>query len=285
MFIAISRRPQLRVFLSPPPLLHSLSYTLFQASIIDDVFPTHVTERLGQAMDSNLNLKMPGRDARPLDASRVSSSALAGSAVADQASLIADFYPEATVLFSDIVSFTSWSSSVPPEKVFEMLEVMFGTFDELARANDCYKGACPREGGGDRRWVPAIADNGDLERAILPYPYPSIPALSPFCAVETIGDAYVASCGCPYESDTHAEQIADQALDMMEAMDSIRAKTGVPTLRLRVGIHSGPITAGVIRAHNRRFQLFGDTMNTASRMESTGEPDCIQVIIRNPPPV
>jgi len=95
--------------------------------------------------------------------------------------------------------------------------------------------------------------------------------------VETIGDAYVASCGCPYESDTHAEQIADQALDMMEAMDSIRTKTGVPTLRLRIGIHSGPITAGVIRAHNRRFQLFGDTMNTASRMESTGEPDCIQV--------
>ena len=101
----------------------------------------------------------------------------------------------------------------------------------------------------------------------------------PFCAVETIGDAYVASCGCPYESDTHAEQIADQALDMMEAMDSIRARTGVPTLRLRVGIHSGPITAGVIRAHNRRFQLFGDTMNTASRMESTCEPDCIQVKI------
>ena len=110
-----------------------------------------------------------------------------------------------------------------------------------------------------------------------PVPQKPFPFRAPPPPVETIGDAYVASCGCPYESDTHAEQIADQALDMMEAMESIRAKTGVPTLRLRIGIHSGPITAGVIRAHNRRFQLFGDTMNTASRMESTGEPDRIQV--------
>ena len=100
-------------------------------------------------MDSSVK---PAKRDSP-DAPRDSSSALAGSAVTEQASLIADFYPEATILFSDIVSFTSWSSTVPPEKVFEMLEVMFGTFDELARANDCYKGTCPREGEEACRWI------------------------------------------------------------------------------------------------------------------------------------
>ena len=118
-----------------------------QASIIDDVFPTHVTERLEQAMESLSGHKTNGASLSSSGAALAFNSAHhtppGSSAHADLSSTqpIADFYPEATVLFSDIVSFTSWSSTVTPEKVFSLLECMFGTFDELARTNDCYKGA------------------------------------------------------------------------------------------------------------------------------------------------
>ena len=57
--------------------------------------------------------------------------------------------------------------------------------------------------------------------------------------IETVGDSYVASCGCPYRSDTHAAQMADMALDMMEAMTRIRARLNMPELQLRIGLHSG----------------------------------------------
>ena len=75
-----------------------------------------------------------------------------------------------------------------------------------------------------------------------------------------IGDAYVCCAGCPVPSEWHAAQIADMALCMREAMEDVRAHTGVPDLRVRIGIHSGPVTAGVIRANNRRFQLFGGAL-------------------------
>ena len=65
--------------------------------------------------------------------------------------------------------------------------------------------------------------------------------------------------------------------DMLLAMEEVRAQTGVDTLRVRIGLNSGPITAGVIRTSGRRFQMFGETLTRANQLESTGSADRIHV--------
>jgi class 3 adenylate cyclase len=158
---------------------------------------------------------------------------------------IAELYPETTVLFADISGFTVWSSSRGPDQVFHLLESLYSEFDTIARKRRVFK-------------------------------------------VETIGDTYVAVTGLPKPMKNHAAVMVKFAEDMLERMDEIvndlSTQLGPDTsdLKMRVGLNSGPTTAGVIRGEKSRFQLFGDTVNTASRMESTsrmesnGKPGCIQ---------
>jgi class 3 adenylate cyclase len=94
--------------------------------------------------------------------------------------------------------------------------------------------------------------------------------------IKTIGDAYMAVAGVPTLRKDHAEAVADFALDMLEAMAGLNASRPEP-LRLRVGMHTGPVVAGVIGTKKFAYDLWGDTVNTASRMESHGLPDAIQV--------
>jgi class 3 adenylate cyclase len=94
--------------------------------------------------------------------------------------------------------------------------------------------------------------------------------------VETVGDAYLAIAGAPVADPRHAQHMADFAIDIMAAAERILS-SGTTALQLRIGMHSGPVAAGVLRGAKSRFQIFGDTVNTAARMETLSRPGRIQV--------
>ncbi len=94
--------------------------------------------------------------------------------------------------------------------------------------------------------------------------------------IKTIGDAYMAVAGVPKHCEDHADRAADAALTLLKACESIRDPDDLP-MRVRIGIATGPAVAGVIGAYKFSYDLWGDTVNTASRMESLGQTDRIQV--------
>ena len=94
--------------------------------------------------------------------------------------------------------------------------------------------------------------------------------------IKTIGDAYMVVGGLPTPRADHVEAIANMALDMQTEIARFNAKTG-NTFSIRIGINTGPVVAGVIGIKKFIYDLWGDTVNTASRMESHGIPGCIQV--------
>jgi len=153
---------------------------------------------------------------------------------------LAKLYPKATVMFADLVGFTAWSSMRDPPAVFKLLETVYAAFDKLANKRRVFK-------------------------------------------VETIGDCYVAATGLPQERTNHHVIMARFAQDCVNALGPIlvglELELGPDTsdLGIRVGLNSGPVTAGVLRGAKARFQLFGDTVNTAARMESTGSRNRIHI--------
>ncbi|MDQ2694301.1 MAG: ion transporter [Pseudomonadota bacterium] len=147
-------------------------------------------------------------------------------------SIIADSFPEASVLFGDLVGFTRLSSQVSPEALVAVLDDVFSRFDRLAEQYGVEK-------------------------------------------IKTIGDAYMVVAGIPEPRPDHAEVLANMALDMLAELAASNRDRGW-TLDIRIGIHSGPIVAGVIGRKKFIYDLWGDTVNTASRMESHGLPGRIQ---------
>jgi class 3 adenylate cyclase len=150
--------------------------------------------------------------------------------------VIADAFPEATVLFADIVDFTVRSQRMAPRQVVQVLDELFSAFDQLAR----------RQG---------------LEK------------------IKTIGDAYMVAGGLPDPRPDHAEAVAEMALAIREEVARRSDPSGEP-LAVRIGIDTGPVVAGVIGTSRFIYDLWGDTVNTASRMESHGVAGCIQVTAR-----
>jgi class 3 adenylate cyclase len=94
--------------------------------------------------------------------------------------------------------------------------------------------------------------------------------------IKTMGDAYMAASGIPTPRDDHAEIAAEVALKFLEAVEKFSLMSGMD-IKVRIGLHSGPVVAGVIGIKKTIYDLWGDTVNVASRMESHGMPDRIQV--------
>jgi class 3 adenylate cyclase len=147
--------------------------------------------------------------------------------------VIADAFPDVTVLFADLVDFTQRSQRSTPAQVVQVLDELFSAFDQLARRHGLEK-------------------------------------------IKTIGDAYMVAGGLPNPRPDHAQAVAEMALAVREEVARHLDPSGQP-LQVRIGIDTGPVVAGVIGRNKFIYDLWGDTVNTASRMESHGVPGCIQV--------
>jgi len=149
--------------------------------------------------------------------------------------VIADSFPEVTVLFADLVGFTQLSAGVSPERLVVILNEIFTAFD-------------------------GIADQHGLEK------------------IKTIGDTYMAAAGLTIPALDHAERAAHMAMDMLEVMERITSQRGYP-LRVRIGMDTGAVVAGVIGKRKFIYDVWGDAVNMASRMESHGVPGRVQVTV------
>ena len=94
--------------------------------------------------------------------------------------------------------------------------------------------------------------------------------------IKTIGDCYMLAGGVPKPLSTHADSVVKMALDMLDTIEQINTKTN-QSLKIRIGINSGPVSAGVIGKEKFIYDLWGDTVNVASRMESFGSNDKIHI--------
>uniref|UniRef100_A0A915J276 Guanylate cyclase domain-containing protein n=1 Tax=Romanomermis culicivorax TaxID=13658 RepID=A0A915J276_ROMCU len=97
--------------------------------------------------------------------------------------------------------------------------------------------------------------------------------------VLTIGDGYMCASGLPTRNgDKHASQLADMSMHLISGTKSFKI-LHLPDekLEVRIGLHTGPCVAGVVGVTMPRYCVFGDTVNTANRMESTGKPSCIHI--------
>ncbi len=147
--------------------------------------------------------------------------------------VIARRHGDASVLFADLVGFTSLAGRITPERLVQILNGIFSSFDDLA-------------------------ETYGLEK------------------IKTIGDSYMVCGNLPEPKPEHLHHLAAMAFAMLEAIKTINRAEGLD-LKLRIGMDTGTVVAGVIGKRKFSYDLWGDVVNTASRMESSAAPDSIHV--------
>jgi adenylate cyclase len=138
---------------------------------------------------------------------------------------------EVTVLFTDIKDFTLLSQKLSPKELVAEINNCFSAFDRIMQKHHVEK-------------------------------------------IKTIGDAYMAAGGLPTPNNTHASDVVKAALEIQQYIAGYRKQkesAGQPGFELRIGIHTGPVVAGIVGIKKFAYDIWGDTVNTASRMESSGE--------------
>ena len=148
-------------------------------------------------------------------------------------SMIAETFPEVSVLFADIVGFTRLSEKIGSREIVSMLNDIFARFDDLVSVHKLEK-------------------------------------------IKTIGDCYMVVGGVPDRSPTHCQQTARFALAALKSFEEYAASFSYP-LRIRIGMHTGTVVAGIVGTQKFSYDLWGDVVNIASRFESSAEPNHIHV--------
>jgi adenylate cyclase len=150
---------------------------------------------------------------------------------------LAKRYEHTTVFFSDFVNFTSIAERMSPEDLVKLLDDYFKTFD-------------------------SIITRHNLEK------------------IKTIGDAYMCVGGLPEESSDHAIRVVKAALEIQQILAEKRKayeSAGSRFFDARIGVHTGPVVSGVVGSTKFAFDIWGDTVNVAARMEHSGEPGRVNV--------